>query len=228
MSETITAPAAPDPGLDEPRIIREEGLAARVAALVEPVAIGLGFRLVRVKLSGEAGYTLQIMAERPSGEFSIEDCMALSHAVSPVLDVEDPIDRAYRLEVSSPGIDRPLVRVSDFERWLGFEARVELSAMHGGRKRFRGNLVAVAGGDLAMDLPDVPAGKDPRVTVPLALVAGARLVMTDALIDEAQRRAALRAPPEGAIDDGAEIDPEQAETVDVRLDKRRKTRGRQR
>src|SRR5262249_25679164 len=103
----------------EPRLIVEQGTAARVAAIAEPVITGLGFRLVRVKISGLSGCTVQIMAERPDGTMSIDDCEALSRALSPVLDVANPIERAYRLEISSPGIDRPLVRRSDFERYAG-------------------------------------------------------------------------------------------------------------
>ena len=97
------------------RIIVEEGLEGRIAAIVEPVIEQLGYRLVRIRMSGLNGTTLQIMAERPDGTMTVEDCEAVSRGVSPVLDVEDPLDRAYHLEVSSPGIDRPLVRRQDFE-----------------------------------------------------------------------------------------------------------------
>ena len=103
--------------LAEPRLVVEPGAAARVSAVAGPVLQGMGYRLVRIKISGEAGCTVQIMAERPDGTMQIEDCEAISRALSPVLDVADPIDRAYRLEISSPGIDRPLVRRSDFERY---------------------------------------------------------------------------------------------------------------
>src|SRR5262249_13599524 len=94
----------------EPRLLTEQGVGARIAAIARPVLEGLGYRLVRVRISGTAGCTVQIMAERPDGTMTIEDCEAVSRALSPVLDAEDPIDRAYRLEISSPGIDRPLVR----------------------------------------------------------------------------------------------------------------------
>jgi ribosome maturation factor RimP len=103
----------------EPRLIAEPGLSARVAAVVEPVLEGLGYRLVRVHVSGADGCTVQVMAERPDGTMTIEDCEVASRALSPVLDVADPVDRAYRLELSSPGLDRPLVRRSDFERYAG-------------------------------------------------------------------------------------------------------------
>src|SRR5438105_7068541 len=111
----------------EPRLIVEQGIAARVAAVAEPVLDGLGYRLVRVRISGLDGCTVQIMAERPDGTMLIEDCEAVSRALSPVLDAEDPVDRAYRLEVSSPGIDRPLVRRSDFDRFAGHAVKIEMA-----------------------------------------------------------------------------------------------------
>src|SRR5437868_5297228 len=124
----------------EPRLIAEQGIAASVAAISEPVLDGIGCRLVRVKISGLDGCTVQIMAERPNGTMTVEDCEAVSRALSPVLDVADPIDRPYRLEVSSPGMDRPLVRRSDFERFAGHQIKVELAAAVGGRRRLRGLL----------------------------------------------------------------------------------------
>src|SRR6516165_3668843 len=129
--------------LAEPRLIAETGLAARVAVIASPVLAGLGFRLVRVRVSGLDGCTVQVMAERPDGTMSIEECEAVSRAVSPVLDVADPIERAYRLEISSPGLDRPLVRRSDFQRHIGDMAKIELVAPLDGRRRFRGTLVGV-------------------------------------------------------------------------------------
>ncbi len=127
--------------LHEDRIVSETGLDARVAHIVAPPINELGFRLVRVLISARDGCTVQIMAERPDGTMTVEDCEAVSRTIAPILDVEDPIDRAYRLEVSSPGIDRPLVRKSDFERWAGHVAKVELSRPLAGRKRFRGTLL---------------------------------------------------------------------------------------
>ena len=112
----------PPSDLDEPRLIADKGVAARVGAVVEPVLRDLGYRLVRVRVTAQNGCTVQIMAERPDGTMSVDDCEAVSRAVSPALDVDDPVDRAYHLEISSPGIDRPLVRVSDFARWAGHEA----------------------------------------------------------------------------------------------------------
>jgi ribosome maturation factor RimP len=111
----------------EPRLITEQGVAARVAAIAEPIVAGLGYRLVRVRVSGLAGCTVQIMAEQADGSMTIEGCEAISRALSPVLDVADPVDRAYRLEISSPGMDRPLVRRSDFERYAGNRVRIEMA-----------------------------------------------------------------------------------------------------
>ena len=135
---------------DEPRLITEPGRAARVAALAEPVLASLGYRLVRVRVSAFAGCTVQIMAERPDGTMSIEDCEAASRALSPVLDVADPIEGAYRLEISSPGIDRPLVRRSDFDRYAGHIAHVEMQVPIDGRKRFRGELAGTEGDSARM------------------------------------------------------------------------------
>ena len=172
----------------EERLITETGVSARVAAIVEPVLADLGFRLVRARVTGANGCTVQIMAERPDGTMSVDECEAVSRAVSPVLDLEDPIERAYYLEVSSPGIDRPLVRASDFERWAGYEAKIELSLGLSGRKRFRGVIRAVTDGKVSLELQDAPEGTDPIVLLPLDDLADARLVLTDELIRESLRR----------------------------------------
>src|SRR5712675_589284 len=144
--------------LTEPRLIAETGVAARIAAIVAPVLIDLGFRLVRVKVSGLDGCTVQIMAERPDGTMAIEECEAVSRAISPVLDVADPIDRAYRLEISSPGLDRPLVRRSDFERHVGEIVKIELGVALEGRRRYRGNLVGVDDLAARVSIEDRPDG----------------------------------------------------------------------
>ena len=117
------------------RIIRESGIDARVAAIVQPVLRAMGYRLVRVRLSGQHGLTLQIMAEREDGTMTVEDCEEVSRAVSPAIDVEDPIEKAYHLEVSSPGIDRPLVRKSDFAAWQGHLVKIETDILVADRKR---------------------------------------------------------------------------------------------
>ena len=183
--------AEPVDGLDEARLIEDRGAAERIARIAAPVARDLGFRLVRVRISAAAGATVQIMAERPDGTMSIADCERLSQALSPVFDVEEPMTQAYRLEISSPGIDRPLVRESDFVRAVGYEARMEMSVAINGRKRFRGRLEAVANG------LDGPAARmrligddksETEVELPIRAMAEARLVLTDDLIRAALRR----------------------------------------
>ena len=196
--------------LSEKRLVRESGVAARVVQVIEGPVQGLGFRLVRVKVTNTNGCTVQIMAERPDGTFSIDDCEAVSRAISPVLDVDDPVGTAYNLEISSPGIDRPLVRVSDFARWAGYEAKVELSPPLDGRKRFRGILGAPDAEKLTVpiDLPDVKEGLPSRIDLPLRDLADAHLVLTDELIRESLRRGGPPADDADALDedDAAEDD----------------------
>jgi ribosome maturation factor RimP len=176
------------PADSEPRRIVEQGAAARVAAIVEPVLGGIGYRLVRVKISGLDGCTVQIMAERPDGTMTIEDCETVSRALSPVLDVADPIDRAYRLEVSSPGLDRPLVRRSDFERHTGNPVRVEMAVPIDGRRRFRGLLLGVDGDAARIRRDDAAPGEAADVLLAIDDMAEAKLVLTDELIAESLRR----------------------------------------
>src|SRR6201992_4043591 len=149
--------------LTEPRLVIEPGAAARVSAVAEPVLQGMGYRLVGIRISGEFGCTVQIMAERPDGTMQIEDCEAVSRALSPVLDIADPIDRAYRLEISSPGIDRPLVRRSDFERYAGHLVKIEMAVAHEGRKRFRGTLQGVDGHAVRVRRDDARPGDEAEV-----------------------------------------------------------------
>jgi ribosome maturation factor RimP len=170
----------------EPRLIIEPGRAERVASIAEPVLVGLGYRLVRVRVSGTAGCTVQIMAERPDGTMSIEDCEAVSRALSPVFDVTDPVEGAYRLEISSPGIDRPLVRRSDFDRYAGHAAHIEMTALIDGRKRFRGQLLGTEGDSARIRIADAGDGTD--VLLPIEEMSEARLLLTDALISESLRR----------------------------------------
>lgn len=199
--------------LDEPRLITENGVAQRIGRIVAPMIRSLGYRLVRVKVSGLNGCTVQIMAEKPDGTMGVNDCEAVSKAVAPLLDVEDPISTAYNLEISSPGIDRPLVRVSDFSRWVGFDARIEMAIAVDGRKRYRGFIDAVEGEKVTILLPDVPEGEDQRPVLDIRDIAEARLVLTDAVIEESLRRgkAALEAAglDEDGEEDGAEV-PEEA------------------
>jgi ribosome maturation factor RimP len=178
--------------LTEPRLIAETGVASRIATMVTPVLIDLGFRLVRVRVLGLDGCTVQVMAERPDGTMAIEECEAVSRAISPVLDVANPIDRAYRLEISSPGLDRPLVRRSDFERHLGEVVKVELAIALEGRRRFRGHLVAIDESAVCVRIEDRADGAaDARL--PFNDMAEARLVMTNDLIAAALRRGKAQA-----------------------------------
>jgi ribosome maturation factor RimP len=187
MTDHVTGASNADL-LNEPRLVVEPGLAARVSAVAEPVLNGMGYRLVRVRVSGEAGTTVQIMAERPDGTMLIEDCEAISRALSPVMDVADPVERAYRLEISSPGIDRPLVRRSDFERHAGHIVRVEMAVMHEGRKRFRGTLLGVDGDRAHIRRDDIKSEEPADVLLNIEDIAEAKLVLTDALIAESMRR----------------------------------------
>ena len=172
----------------EPRLVVEPGLPARVATIVEPVIEQLGYRLVRVRVSSAEGCTVQIMAERPDGTMSVEDCEAVSRALSPVLDVADPIERAYRLEISSPGIDRPLVRKSDFERYTGHLAKIETSMPIQGRKRFRGVLAGTEGETARIRRDDAAEGEETEIMIPIEDMSEAKLVLTDELVTEALRR----------------------------------------
>src|SRR5215213_9488496 len=171
MIETVeTAPGA------DPRLI------------IEPVIEGLGYRLVRVRVSGSDGCTVQVMAERTDGTMTIEDCEICSRALSPVLDADDPVDRAYRLEVSSPGIDRPLVRQSDFVRYANNFVKIEMAVAVEGRKRFRGQLLGAEGNVARIRRDDISKGETADIMLPIEDMAEAKLVLTDALIAESLRR----------------------------------------
>lgn len=209
--------------LDEPRLSEESGVALAVARIAEPVLRDIGFRLVRVKLSGQDGTTLQIMAERPDGTLDVEECGQISDALSPVLDVEDPIKQAYRLEISSPGIDRPLMRLSDFERALGFDAKIEMKVLVEGRKRFKGRIEAISaegpeGAKLRLLRSDAEPGEPTEVELPIAEIADGRLVLTDELIRETLR-AAKAAREAGGFDEADETEdtePEDAPAAPAR------------
>jgi ribosome maturation factor RimP len=187
--------------------VTEEGLAAKVAALAAPVAASLGFRLVRVRQSGP---TLQVMAERADGSFSIEDCERLSRTLSPVLDAEDVVAGSYNLEVSSPGIDRPLVRASDFTAHVGDEIKIEFTQMIEGRKRARGVIIGADAGGFELKLDDA----DAPLYVPFAAVSDAKLVLNDKLIKQAQTRA------KQGLSDGAAYDAAQHDDITVKEDRR--------
>ncbi|MFN7026974.1 MAG: ribosome maturation factor RimP [Pseudorhizobium sp.] len=171
----------------EPRIIVETGLDLRVAEIIEPVIGSMDYRLVRVRLMNQNGLTLQVMAERNDGTMTVEDCETVSTAISPVLDVEDPVDKAYHLEVSSPGIDRPMVRKSDFARWQGHIVKCETSIMIDNRKRFRGKIVETNDEGFTIERDQVAYGEAPSVTIPFTALSEAKLILTDDLIRDALR-----------------------------------------
>ncbi|SDZ80189.1 ribosome maturation factor RimP [Rubrimonas cliftonensis] len=165
----------------------------RIADLIAPTVEGLGFDLVRVRLMGGRRITLQVMAERPDGRMEIDDCADLSRALSALLDVEDPIEREYALEVSSPGIDRPLTRLEDFERWKGWTAKLETDELINGRKRYAGDLTGLDGDEVLLTLESGEAAR-----IPFGALSDAKLVLTDALIE-----ASLKAQADKGFDPAA-------------------------
>lgn len=160
-------------------------LEERIEKLIRPAVAAAGFDLVRVRMTGSERQTLQIMAERPDRSMSAEDCAALSRALSPLLDEADPIPGAFRLEISSPGIDRPLVRLKDYDDWRGYEAKIELDRMIEGRKKFRGVLGGVDGDNILLDIE----GDEETALIPHAFVKSGKLTLNDDLIRESLRAA---------------------------------------
>lgn len=181
------------------RIIRETGLEARIFAALAPAAADVDMRLVRIKISSRNGMTLQIMAERLDGSMDVTGCEVLSNAISPILDVEEIIERAYHLEVSSPGIDRPLTRALDFVNWAGYLAKLQTSSVVAGRKRFTG----IIGPSTETSLTLLPApnegGGTEAIELPFEALSDAYLVLTDELIDEALKRDKLARKERGEL-----------------------------
>lgn len=182
MTAAVTAPITD--------LVATAPMDRRLASIVIPMIEGMGFELVRLRLMGGKRITLQIMAERATGTakagtMEIEDCAILSRAISAALDVEDPIEREFTLEVSSPGIDRPLTRLADFVRWQGYEARLETAEMVGGRKRFKGVLAGVDGNEVLIDIDD-PA-VDGAIGLQFDWLTDAKLILTDELVAESLR-----------------------------------------
>jgi len=171
----------------EPRLITETGLDQRLADIIEPVIVDIGFRLIRVRMLNQNGMTMQVMAEKNDGTMTVEDCEQVSMAISPVLDVEDPVDKEYHLEVSSPGIDRPLVRKSDFVRWQGHLVKCETSIMIGNRKRFRGKIVEADADGFTIERDQIAYGEEQKVVIPFTALSDAKLILTDDLIRDALR-----------------------------------------
>ncbi|MDZ7905079.1 MAG: ribosome maturation factor RimP [Cypionkella sp.] len=188
-------------------LIAKTAMDRRLADLLSPVIEGLGFELVRIRLMGGATRTLQIMADRPDGGIEVDECGDISTAVSAVMDVEDPIEENYILEVSSPGIDRPLTRLKDFEMWKGWEARLETSELIDGRRRFKGMLAGVEGEEVLIEI------EEGRETLTIGLqfdwLSDAKLILTDDLIAEMLRQKKVS----GQISD-SEIDESQFDEIE--------------
>ena len=161
-------------------LIAKASIDRRMAEIITPVIEDMGFELVRVRLMGGNTKTLQVMAERPDGGIEVDDCAQISNALSATLDVEDPLEDAYTLEVSSPGIDRPLTRLKDFDTWEGYEAKLETSEMIDGRKRFKGQLQGTEGSEVLIEIEI--AGTPTTIGLQFDWLADAKLVLTDDLI----------------------------------------------
>jgi len=193
------------------RFIREAGPAAEIAALVEPVLDDMGFRLVRVVMSRRDGSTIQIMADKAGGAINVDDCASISRRLSPLLDAHDPVEGRYFLEVSSPGIDRILVRPSDFEDWAGFETKVELKELIDGRRRFRGILEGYENGEMLLQVRLDEKSEPQTIGLPIDLIHDAKLVLTDELI----RASLAKAKAAGKWAEGGEIEDQDLEDSEL-------------
>jgi len=176
-------------------LIAKAAIDKRLAEIVRPLIEGLGFELVRIRLMAGKKATLQIMADRPDGGIEVDDCAEISSAVSAVLDVEDPIEGEYTLEVSSPGIDRPLTRLKDFDAWEGYDAKLETSELIDGRKRFRGILRGTEGDEVLIEIPEGVIG------LKFEWLVEAKLILTDELIAEMLKARKMQGLDEAAFDE---------------------------
>ena len=167
-------------------LIAKTAMDRRLADIIIPAIEGLGFELVRLRLMGGRTRILQIMADRPDGGIEVDDCAAISTAVSAVMDVEDPIEDNYVLEVSSPGIDRPLTRLKDFDMWQGYEARIETTELIDGRRRFKGNLAGIEGDEVLIEIEE--GGETLTIGLKFDWLSDAKLILTDDLIAEMLRQ----------------------------------------
>ncbi|GAD54733.1 MAG: ribosome maturation factor RimP [Limimaricola cinnabarinus] len=187
-------------------LIAKAAIDRRVQEIIEPVIADMGFELVRVRLMSGKSSTLQIMAQKPDGTIEVDECGQISTAVSAVLDVEDPIIDAYTLEVSSPGIDRPLTRLKDFEQWKGFEAKIETEELIDGRRRFKGELAGVEDGEVLIEIEE--AGETVTIGLKFEWLSDAKLVLTDELIRDVLR----------SRKDAGQIDETQFDDVETIID----------
>ncbi|MDO7733626.1 MAG: ribosome maturation factor RimP [Paracoccaceae bacterium] len=190
-------------------LIAKTAIDRRLAALVTPAIEALGFELVRIRLMGGKTRILQVMADRPDGGIIVEDCAKISTAISAILDVEDPLDDQYVLEVSSPGIDRPLTRLKDFDIWQGYEARIETTELIDGRRRFKGNLVGIEGEEVLLEIEEGTIG------LQFEWLSEDKLVLTDDLIAEMLRqRKATGAIDETEFDEIETSDGDDADEIE--------------
>jgi ribosome maturation factor RimP len=187
-------------------LVAKAAIDRRIAGIIAPVVEGMGFELVRVRLMGGRSKTLQIMAERPEGGIEVDECARISTAVSATLDVEDPLEDAYTLEVSSPGIDRPLTRLKDFETWEGYEARIETTEMIDGRRRFKGMLQGVEGDEVLIEIEE--HGEAMTIGLKFDWLSDAKLVLTDELIRDVLR----------ARKDAGQVDEKQFDEIQTIMD----------
>ena len=186
-------------------LIAKSAMDRRMSEILTPVIEGMGFEVVRIRLMGGMAKTLQIMVERPDGGIEVDECALISTAISAVLDVEDPLEDAYALEVSSPGIDRPLTRLKDFETWEGYEARLETTEMIDGRRRFKGVLAGIEGDEVLINLEE--GAETLTVGLNFDWLSDAKLVLTDELIREM-----LRARKAAGIIDESQFDEIEEDT----------------
>ncbi len=184
-------------------LIAKTAIDRRLADIITPVIEGLGFELVRVRLMGGKTRILQIMADRPDGGIGVDECGEISTAVSAVLDVEDPVEDNYILEVSSPGIDRPLTRLKDFDVWKGWEARMETTELIDGRRRFKGDLAGIEGDEVLITIEE--SGEEVTIGLKFEWLSDAKLILTDELISEMLRQKKVAEPAEGEFDEIEEI-----------------------
>ena len=187
-------------------LIAKAAIDRRLAEIITPVIEDLGFELVRVRLMTGKTSTLQIMAEKPEGGIEVDDCAAISTGISAVLDVEDPILDAYALEVSSPGIDRPLTRLKDFDMWVGYETKIETTELIDGRRRFKGQIAGTEGDEVLVTIED--QGEDITIGLKFDWLEDAKLVLTEELIRDVLR----------ARKDAGDVDEKQFDEIETVLD----------
>jgi len=180
-------------------LIAKTAIDRRLADIIDPVISGLGFELVRIRLMGGKTRVLQIMADRPDGGIGVDECGDISTAISAVLDVEDPLEDNYVLEVSSPGIDRPLTRLKDFDVWKGWEARIETTELIDGRRRFKGDLAGIEGDEVLITIEE--GGEEVTIGLKFDWLSDAKLILTEELISEMLRQKKVQEPAEGQFDE---------------------------